>query len=148
MALTFKMTKHLIRVHNQGSTDQTRSVPNWAVRSWSSYRTGPPKNWNLGPDQNPQKFKTSNRIGPGPRKISKSGTGPDQDQQNFENLRLIRTGRSPDLAVRGSLFTKELILFDGNTDRYFLSNRSPGYLEFDFAVMRKYFYRIQSQLSS
>ena len=38
----------------------------------------------------------------GPRKISNE-TGPDQDQQNFENLGPIRTGRSSDLVVRWSL---------------------------------------------
>ena len=35
----------------------------------------------------------------------KSRTGPNQDQQNFENLGPIRTGRSPDLAVREFLIT-------------------------------------------
>ena len=34
--------------------------------------------------------------------VSKSRTGPDQDQQNFENLGPIRTGRSSDLAVPDS----------------------------------------------
>ena len=38
----------------------------------------------------------------GPRQISNE-TGPDQDPHNFEDLGTIRTGRSPDLAVRWSL---------------------------------------------
>ena len=39
----------------------------------------------------PEKFKKS-RTGPGPRKIS--NLGPDQDYQNFENLRPIGTDLS------------------------------------------------------
>jgi len=47
-------------------------------------------------------FKTWGWTGPGPRKFSKSRTRPDQDQNNFENLGPIRTGRSTDLVVGGS----------------------------------------------
>ena len=48
---------------------------------------------NLGQDRTRTKknLKTRDRTGPEPRKISKPGTGPDQDQQNFENLGPIRT---------------------------------------------------------
>ena len=46
-------------------------------------------------------------TGPRPRTISKPGTEPGprkiSDHQNFENLGPIRTGRSPDQVVRGSL---------------------------------------------
>ena len=35
------------------------------------------------PDQNGEKFSTWDRIGPEPRKNSNSGTGPDQDQENL-----------------------------------------------------------------
>ena len=41
-------------------------------------------------------------VGPGPSS-SVQVLGPDQDQQNFENLGPIRTSRFPDLEVRGSL---------------------------------------------
>ena len=41
-------------------------------------------------------------------------TGWSQDQQNFENLGPIRTGRSPDLTVRGSLI---LTTFDTEKGR-------------------------------
>ena len=42
------------------------------------------------------------QTGPGPRKISKAWTGPNQEQQNFENLGPIETGQSSDLVARGS----------------------------------------------
>ena len=35
----------------------------------------------------------------GPSKVSKPGTGRNQDRQNFENLGPIPTGLSPELAV-------------------------------------------------
>ena len=65
-----------------------------------------------------KKFNSENTIRP--TKVSKPGTepdqdqekfpnlGPDQDQQNFENLGPIRTGRSPDQAIRGSLITTSI----------------------------------------
>ena len=47
------------------------------------------------------------RFGPGPRtgpaNFQNLGYRTDQDQQNFENLGPIRSGRSPDLTIRESL---------------------------------------------
>ena len=45
------------------------------------------------------RFGLGPRTGPG----KNSNLGPNQDRKNFENLGPISTGRSPGLAVRGSL---------------------------------------------
>ena len=71
MALTFKITKHLIRVHNQGSTDQTR---------FQTYRFGS----DLRTEPDCQTIETSDRT----RTIRnlKLRTGSDQYQEKFPNL--------------------------------------------------------------
>ena len=64
-------------------------------------------------------------VGPGPSGsvlvLGKNrNLGPDQDWKNFENLGPIRTGRSPDLAVRGSLLQGVEVF------KNFIPNKIPG----------------------
>ena len=51
------------------------------------------------------------QLGQGPRKTSKPGTEPNQDQQIFGNLGPIRSCRSPDLVSRGFLVASIFIVY-------------------------------------
>ena len=94
---------------NQRSTDQSRLVPDRAVWSWE------------------KNFKTRGWTGLEPRKISKSETGPDQDQENFQNLgpdndrEKFRTGpgstKYRSLWIPDVNMTVSNIMFNSGTER-------------------------------
>ena len=97
---------HISYLHfPHGSIDQNRLIPDRVPKS----RTGPGriKVSKPGPDQTRTKktFEPWDRTGPGTRKISKYQTGPGPTKF----WKSIRTGRSPYMAVRGSLFPLEPI---------------------------------------
>ena len=63
-------------------------------------------------NQDHQKFETSNRTGPGPRKISKPETGPDQDQEKFHNL---GSDRSVDPRTQGEFWSETVTILESIT---------------------------------
>ena len=66
-------------------------------------RPGPILFEKLGPDQDQEKIGNPVPDQTRAKKNWKSRTGPDRDQETFDDLERSRIGRSQDLMVRGSL---------------------------------------------
>ena len=82
-----------------------------------------------GPDQDHEKFQN---LRPDQKREKFPNLGPDHYQQNLENFGPIRNGRSPDLAIRGSLVPVVKCLT--GTKQTWMTHDGP---EFEFELVKR-----------